>query len=79
MHTPSSNPNKKPPRAVTLPRGLSRRGNRGAQPTAPSGNSRVPRDEPPPDYSPGYGEEPLPGYNTALRDGTRYGRSMEMR
>lgn len=58
VHTPSSNPNKPPPRHLSLPRrAASRRNNRDA--TAPPDNTGYQRQGP--------SDDP-PGYNTALRE-----------
>ena len=66
VHTPSSNPNKPPPRHLSLPRNMSRRNNRNAS-------------APPPDSS-GYqlqgAPDDPPGYNTALREKNEQGYEM---
>lgn len=78
VHTPSSNPNKPPPRHLSLPRTLSRRNrNRTEGPSAPPGASvggggGYQRQDHA-GYAPGYPDDKSPpGYNTAMRDPPSY-------
>jgi len=69
VHTPSSNPNLPQARQMTLPRTISRR---QRQRPAPSQN---PRATAPPEIAPH--EEPLPSYDTAVRQGHGRGRGRQ--
>jgi len=61
VHTPSSNPNKPPPRHLSIPRTISRR--KSQPPSAPPSTSGYNRQGQP---------EGPPGYDTALREGHGY-------